>query len=66
MFSLHIPTLIPSENRHGRGESKFWGVGSVCWVFQGEGEEDGGTVNDGVPFHQASGASLRGSIGATA
>ena len=35
----------------------------MCWVFQGEGEADGGTVDDGVPFHQASGASLRGSIG---
>ena len=30
----------------------------MCWLFQAEGEEDGGTVDDGVPFHQASGASL--------
>ena len=47
------------------GNQSFWGVGSVCWVFQDEGEEDGGTVDDGVPFHEASGASLRGSIGVT-
>ena len=46
----------------------------MCWVFRGKGEEDirgkgeedGGTVDGRVSFHQASGASLRGSTGATA
>ena len=47
------------------GVKVFQRVGFVFWVF-GEGQEDGGSVDDLVSLHQASGTPVRGSIGEAA